>query len=395
MSTKLYNKDVDLKEITIAEFDAMDGEHVFSKEYEQKKQSMLDAFKSQSLKKQKNKVKRVAVAAAAALIVIPATVYAASTHTQFFDNMFGNSTKKNMESYDQEIENGSGDGTVTVTVPSKEYVSVDSETAETLIGEQISDEPIVKQLGDHTLTIESVVYDKHAAMVSFTLEREGGVTMLDGDALTNQTKGAYFSNEAEYFFGVFGEKNGDGGNGCIYIDFERSTSEKLYCYQYVLLGTLQEDEGIVLNITHFPSTMESLNNMTEEELSAFEEKTTEESVQLSNKEKVSAVEFVSEEGGYLEVSPISLVVDMAKGLGLSYSPDGEEYSEASDPIWMKKMELQYKDGSSYLVEDQDNYVDNTGYVCQFDTLYRVAFNRLVDTEEIECIMVNGVKYTRK
>ena len=65
-----------------------------------------------------------------------------------------------------------------VTIPSREFVSVDPQQAQDLTGGGCISEPIVKKLGDHTLTVENMVYDKNGAVITFTLERSGGVTMM-------------------------------------------------------------------------------------------------------------------------------------------------------------------------------------------------------------------------
>ena len=64
------------------------------------------------------------------------------------------------------------------------------------------DEPLVKQLGEHTLTIESFVYDSSGAVMYYTLGRKGGVTALRGDEDTNMAKGAVFTDEADFRFDV-------------------------------------------------------------------------------------------------------------------------------------------------------------------------------------------------
>ena len=85
-----------------------------------------------------------AAAAAAAIICcgVPSIVYA-SVKTGFFEGMFGNSTKKSTEVIHREIDDGK-DGKVTVDIPSKEFVPVDEAKAEAMIGQWVTDEPIVR-----------------------------------------------------------------------------------------------------------------------------------------------------------------------------------------------------------------------------------------------------------
>ena len=143
-----------------------------------------------------------AAIAVAACLTVPGAVYAA-TNLDFFDAMFGNSTKKSTPVIETEVDTGktNEDGTpkmTDVTIPSREFVSVDPQQAQDLTGGGCISEPIVKKLGDHTLTVENMVYDKNGAVITFTLERSGGVTMMIGDADTNVRKGAYFAEDRNY-----------------------------------------------------------------------------------------------------------------------------------------------------------------------------------------------------
>ena len=80
---------------------------------------------------------------------------------------------------------------------------------------------------------------------------------------------------------------------------------------------------------------------------------------------------------------------MSKGMGLSED-------EAQDPYYMKHMEIKYKDGSSYVVSDSEELIENSGYVLGLTggvgAWYKTVFNRLVDTDEIAEIIVNDVSF---
>ena len=133
-------------------------------------------------------VSKIAAAIAVVCLFAPGVVYA-SSKTEFFRAMFGNETRESNDVLEREVDTGKKgeDAKVTVTLPSREYVPVDEEQAEKEIGAYVSEEPIVKKAGSHTLTINSFVYDKNGAMMYFTLEREGGVTAFAGDKETNLT----------------------------------------------------------------------------------------------------------------------------------------------------------------------------------------------------------------
>ena len=159
-----------------------------------------------------------AAAAAIACLIIPTAAYAAA-NSDFFDAMFGNTTKKSTPAVTKEIDNQKG-GTTTVTFPSREYVSVDPEKARELVGGGAMDSPLEKQLGEHILRIENLIYDKNSAFMYFTLEREGGVTMLIGNEETNRSKGAYFNEDDLWMFNIETTEGTLYGSN-IYIDTEK------------------------------------------------------------------------------------------------------------------------------------------------------------------------------
>ncbi len=324
-----------------------------------------------------------AAAAAAAIICcgVPSIVYA-SVKTGFFEGMFGNSTKKSTEVIHREIDDGK-DGKVTVDIPSKEFVPVDEAKAEAMIGQWVTDEPIVREIGEHTLTIESFAYDKNGAWMYFTLGREGGVTALQGDMDTNLTKGAYFTDDAEFYFNL---NCGEEIFGCdnIYIDMEKSTDELLYCSDYILWSEgVEEGDTPKLSIERYPCTRGELYAMSDEERAAADIQT--ETIEMSDKGQIPVQSIDLGENGFLEYSPVSVSVDMSKGMGLSDE-------EAQDPYYMKHLEIRYKDGSSYVVSNQEGCIENNGYVMGAGVWYKAAFNRLVDTDEIAEILVNDVRF---
>ena len=246
-----------------------------------------------------------------------------------------------------EIDNGKG-GTTAVDIPSKEYVPVDPEKAENMIGQWVMDEPVVTKIGGHTLTVQSFACDKHAAFMYFTLEREGGVTALAGNMDTNLTKGAYFTEDADFYFRV--EASGEiTGADNIYVDMERSTGDKLYCSSYILWPEgLKEGDSIELVIDKYPGAARELYAMTDEEKAQeWQEQIKTERIPLTSKGQIPVQCIDLGNDGFIEYSPVSICVDMSKGLG---------------------------------------------YVLGTDEGYKTAFNRLVDTDQIAEIIVNDVSF---
>ena len=376
---------------SIEEFDAISEDHVFSEQYQREKKKVIRAH---SKKKAPRRFFMQAVAAAAACIVLPVVVYAAVTHADFYRNAFGNAGRQSVSAHEEVLDDGKG-GQLTVTYPEREYVPIDEEMAETLIGSNISSEPVEVQINDHKLTINSAVRDENAIVMEFTLECETGVTALNYSELDNEAKGAWRSEESTFSFRV------DGTAENIYVDLEKSTETCLHCYYYGLFvfdGPLADGKSPVLDITYADEPLDDIymnepldGSYMDESLDGTTDKSRihEAQVAIPAEHTINLLTFTSDAGGVLELSPISLSIDMGKGLGLTNL-------EAYDPIHLNTMSIHYTDGSSYQVYDKDGYVDNTAYMCggcgAAQTEIMLLFNRLIDPSKIDYVEVNGLIY---
>ena len=367
---------------SIEEFDAISEDHVFSEQYQREKRKVIRAH---SKKKAPRRYFMQAVAAAAACIVLPVVVYAAVTHADFYRNAFGNAGRQSVSAHEEVLDDGKG-GQFTVTYPEREYVPIDEEMAEALIGSNISSEPVEVQINDHTLTINSAVRDENAIVMEFTLECETGVTALNYSELDNEAKGAFMSEESTFSFRV------DGTAENIYVDLDKSTETCLHCYYYGLFvfdGPLADGKSPTLDITYADEPLDG--SYMDESLDGTTDKSRihEAQVAIPAEHTTNLLTFTSDAGGVLELSPISLSIDMGKGLGLTNL-------EAYDPIHLNTMSIHYTDGSSYQVYDKDGYVDNTAYMCggcgAAQTEIMLLFNRLIDPSKIDYVEVNGLIY---
>lgn len=307
-------------------------------------------------------------------LALPAAAYA-SAKTGFFQAMFGNSTKESHDVIHKMVDNGKG-GQTAVTIPSEEYVPVDDAQAEEMLGPWTMEEPIEKKINSHTLSIKNFVYDKNGALMYFTLEKEGGVTALAGDQETNLGKGAFFTEASDFYFTW---EIADDIYGCadIYVDTVQSTPDKMYCSAYILwAGTPKDGDRPQLVLYTYPCPRGELTEETDYST---------EKIPLTDKDPLPLTDIDQGEEGSLSYSPISLSVDMAKGFSLT-----EE--EAQDPYNLKKLEILYKDGSRYVISDQRENVENSGYTLGSETFYKVLFNRLVNVNEIQEIIVNNVHF---
>lgn len=348
--------------ISVEEFDAINEKHEFSETYQEEKRRVL--MKVRQKTHRRNQLAKVAVAVVAFSVIVPATIYASMGHDRFFENVFGDNNRKDSEAFDKTVLND--DKEVIVTVPATDYVPVELEKAEELVGKYVMDEPIVKEVDGHTLTIHSVIYDSNVVISEFSLEKPGGVTAMELNEKYNYLKAEPWTDKAAFRFNV--------NIGDIYLNVEESTQEKICgtIYSVIAEGSFNEE---IASLSSTPK-LEILDFATGER----------ENVSLSNKEAIPMIEFASEEGGSMYISPISLKIDMRKGFQFEYPTDSGN---------INKVIVNYNDGTEYCVHDDSENIDNTSYVCGVDGMYKMIFNRLVEVDEIKSIYVNGVEYLKK
>ncbi|MDE6432780.1 MAG: hypothetical protein K2L07_00955 [Lachnospiraceae bacterium] len=387
MSQMLDYTNPEAFEISVEEFDALEGVHEFSTKYKRNKKKLLKEYRKTAWTSVKRNYAKVAVAATIAVISAPLIANAA-TGGEFFNRLWGNQGKKDVESHQEELFDEEKGTSCIVTYPKREYVDVEPEKAEALIGDHVSHEQVVKEFGDTKLTILSAVSDGQSAVVEFTLEREGGVNALNYSQLDNEAKGAWFSEETDFYFQFVDF------SGSIYVDMDKSTADKLYCYDYMTADNGGKKE-IILKTYEYPCTRGEWIHADDQAYNEYMSKTKEEEIAVPLSEEVAKVQYVNAEGGLIRISPLSMRVDMGTGLGLTTE-------EAYDPGNLYYAAIHYKDGTEYIIMDKnwhdahscDVEIDNTSYVCG-DLTHHVTcnFNRLVDVDNIASITVNETEYT--
>lgn len=387
----------DMMNISIEEFDSMNDVHEFSDEYKRAKKEMLREYRKSKLSSRKH-IAKVAVAACALIIGAPLAVNAA-TNREFFARIWGNLGKENIASHDEVMYEEEKDSTYTVTYPQVEYEEVDPDKAQELIGENVSFEPVEYTFNDGTkLTILSTVADGNSAVVEFSLEKEGGVDCLNYGQLENESKGAWFSDEGSIRFTF------DQCADNIYVDLNKSTDDKLYCYDYMVMDVWRQGvSGLTLLTENYPVSRGEYYDMCDKDPDKYNELTNQmrgDKISVPLKEEVSKVEYVCDGDGSLVISPISMNIDIVNGLDLVHHYDDGTYVED-----IYYIEIFYKDGSSYVVLDRDSNeegehtcdveINNSAYACgTLDNHDIYVFNRLVDVDEIDYIQVDEVEYRR-
>lgn len=335
-------------------------------------------------KKSWRKITAAAAVAALTLTVTGGTAAAAylSEHTDFFQGMFGNTTKSSQE-HTQVLADPDKDDGMMADLPGKEYIPVDEEKADALIGGNVTEVNITKEIGGHTLTIENIVTDGNGMLMSMTLEKPGGVTALYADDETNRTKGAYFSPESNFSFFIE-DQNGIPSGEFMYVDTEKSTPDKYYIYDYMIWGSTESTPiQPRLHIYTYPVTLGELQEINETDTEKRDQiEVTEDYVDLPQCENVPMQSLNQDDTWICSYSPISMSINMS-----AQAPE----EEAQDPYCIKYIELKYKDGTNYTIFKQDE-LDNTGYICGVDNEFRLTYNRIVNPDDISQIIINDNVY---
>ena len=331
--------------------------------------------------------------AAAILFVVSAPIIVSAANSDFFNRIWGSFAKEDTQPHKETLYDEQ-ELPYEYIFPKREYVDVEPEEAEELIGANVSHKKIVKKLGDTTLTILSSVYDGNAAIVEYTLEREGGVNALEYRQTDNELMGAKFSQDSVFDF-VF--------RGCseyIFVDLKQSTKEVLHCYDYMVMDPGAYDKkagGLVLEVTEYPCTKGEMFRADADTFEKYHAAEKHSTLSVSLKEPAGQREFANADGGIAKVSPIAAVIDMHKGLGIP--EDG--FEDHNDVYYVS---IKYKDGTEYVVSEHDlkdvhkcrEKIDNSSYITyDMEGNIVLVFNRLVDIGNIESITANKAVHTAK
>lgn len=380
--------------MSIEEFDMIDKDlkkHSFSDEYIRRKEKIMNEYKHKKTGNRTQSIVKFAAAAAALFVAAPIAVNAA-TDGEFFQRIWGNADKATIESYevtfeeDGKIDENGNVNKITYTMPKVEYTEIDETRAAELLGDYVSDAQTQIKMGDTTMTVLSVVRDENSIVAEYTLEKEGGVDCFNYSDFDNHTKGAWLNEDQKINFGF------EEGAGKIYVDLERSTPDKLYCYEYMAAGSFlfdQEDvtDHITLWYSEFTKPMSEMYKEMEEsdnyDYAPYIVK--EDRISVPVKDAVESVTYTNAEGGSVKISPISMTLTSCKGL-LSELVDGSECVD-----FVKSVEITYKDGSTYLVMDEN--VASYEYLCGNGDAFVTLFNRVVDVDQVQSITVNDVVYS--
>lgn len=261
-------------------------------------------------------------------------------------------------------------GRQTLNLPDRERMPVDGEQALALVGDYLPETGYVWQVGEYTLTVESYLLDEHTGTgrVYFTLERPGGVEGLTVSPEDGETW-ADGSGIALNFCTLDGDGTWRPMSGRFYADQGRSTEEKLF-----LTAALGEEtgwraaDGLRIRFLDLRRNLDS-----ERDRSLVAE------LELPGLASLPAAELTDLETG--ERAALSAIGLLLRG------PDVDQVG---------RVEVEYADGTSYVVIDWTADLDNTEYALGWTGPegwdLALVFNRLVDPAQVVSVTVDGRVY---
>lgn len=292
------------------------------------------------------------IALAAAVAVLCGVVTAAAAGFLRYENptamlhaLFGEnvSSGNGIVEYDE-------NGRLMTNLPAWERVPVDETLAQELIAPYIFAVGESTVCGDYTLNVEALLFDAatQAGMIYYTVENSNGVSgyevFPDGEL--------WWPAEASVFTRVQGSSRA-------YLDTAMSSETKLYICAYFINTRAEKNVCVGIGSGEDRSKVNDI------------------SLELPGDVGIAGVELAS---GAIRLSPVSIQMDLAS-LGVD--------SDSIDSIT-----LYYTDGSEYVVENEADFVSNHTYavIAQGGVIITYTFNRIVDTDSISSVEINGVMY---
>lgn len=258
--------------------------------------------------------------------------------------------------FGENVSSGNGiveydeDGRLMTNIPAWERVPVDETLAQELIAPYIFAVGESAVCGDYTLNVEAFLFDAatQAGMIYYTVESSNGVSgyevFPDGEL--------WWPAEAPVFTRVQGSSRA-------YLDTAMSSETKLYICAYFINTRAEKNVCVGIGSGEDRSKVNDI------------------SLELPGDVGITGVELAS---GAIRLSPVSIQMDLAS-LGVD-----------SDAIG--SITLYYTDGSEYVVENEADFVSNHTYAVsdQEGGTLTFTFNRIVDTDSLVSVEINGVMY---
>lgn len=297
--------------------------------------------------------------AAVIMSLLTVTALAVGTHMGFIESAFGTGVS-------------SRDG--------YERVQVDADRAEVLIGEYIAQIGTSVELGDFTFTIDSALMDENGlACICYTVENPNGLeakTQFYAELGEHPPFTVYYKTEQGQFL----------PDETLEDEALRRVEKQTFVSYIAPLEQIAADDGLIMYICV---------NLDAETAGPAAQ------VRIPAEARVKSLDF---HGGslYAKVSPVGLVIEMPDAAPI-LPPECTQTDPASPvptpdistPYYnldIDELRIVYTDGSEYVVFDDSSR--NTSKGTASGKTLRFMFNRLVDTDNIEYLVLNGEKLTR-
>lgn len=315
----------------------------------------------------------LALAAAAAVLCAGATAGYWITRTEvtveeskpaIVEGLFGDNSRPSVEEQTKVEE----DGSLSLNLPNRERVPVELPEALAVVGDYLPDTGYAWTVGDYTLTVETYLLDQETGTgkIYFLLERPGG---LEGVEIAPEDGEVWFNGEGIALTFWAGENAQVGYR--IYADQARTTDTALAGVVSFAVAEGEGDRWQAADGLKIGFHDLRLNQNSEKDVSLLAE------LELPGTESLPAVTAVDSDTGECAA------VLSAIGIAL----DAQDVDEIDSVV------LHYADGSSYVVRDETQNLDNTEYALgcgsRPDMTLCLCFNRLVDPTQVVSVTVNG------
>lgn len=310
---------------------------------------------------------RTAVAIAATTALVASAAYAA-VNVDFTQLAFGPKGNADVEAHtvvDSDYINPVTGEPKSWVAPSRTWADVDEQTAERLLDGYVFDAGLTAESHGYTLTVGQCVMDENGnGIAAITIENPDGVDIADAGYGE-----VYLSNDAPVFELVESPDGESPWDVRIVRDVEASTDTKLVGAAYFgpFRGTI--GEGLVWSL----ASREGGGQSSVQATNAAGEST------YLPAATVSAKEFKGEDGSTVELSPIGMVRHPAR---------------ADQHI--REVVIRFTDGTEYTVyrwgvdDPVVNSVLSYGYGWENEDDGACMFNRLVDVDAVESVVLRGV-----
>lgn len=318
------------------------------------------------MRKQNRRRLTIALAAAAIALLTCSALAVGLTHTDFIKSVFGAGIA-GRDAVTVEQPSGSP-----YTLPASQRADVDTQRAEALLGDEIADSGTSFTAAGYTFTIDSYVMDANGiACMTYTLENPSGLGILydagGGEVCyhdPNAVKG-----DGTLLEPMFATASGATLDSRTYLDTANATDTKATLVVYLTpMAALAADDGIVMTVSGYAARDDGTE--------AVE---TLKTVTLPASAKVPCVELTGT-GVTVAVSPVGMTVT-------------SESFRAGD-CQIDELSLRYADGSTYVVESENPYILNASVSAESGQTVWLAFNRLVDVDQLSAVVVDGTELAR-